>query len=277
LRASIFVFPLALTLYCYHPIACTAETLFGGLEHSERLEPIKENIRAGQSFEDKKASTSGDDGDWFKIPKWLAGDWMTVDEVQIDSYDDKSGATDSSATKLTSRQKEKFGWQTDNRGDIWTTKNPLKLLEGTEDKMPSLNATVGKSNNPESKIEQTPVTLRVLVLRQNQPVKINQDKVQFKSTDTIIRIDKRSAQIVSAEKAEIIRQILPLDTNLVAVSSDVQYYDEAGFPIRRVKIASILKRTGNFANTDEFGGRNLQASFSKYLQNSGNIGLMPSK
>ncbi len=258
-------------------MASSAESLFGGLEHSERLEPIKENIRAGQSFEDKKASTSSDDGDWFKIPKWLAGDWLTVDEVQTYSYDDKSGTTDSSATKLTSRQKETFGWQTDNRGDIWTTKNPLKLLEGTEDIMSSLNAKEVKSDDQASKTEQTPITLRILVLRQNQPLRISQDKVQFKSTDTIIRIDKRNARIVSAEKAEIIRQVLPLDTNLVAVSSDVQYYDEAGFPTRKVKIASILKRTGNFAKTDEFGGRNLQASFSKYLQNSGNIGLMPSK
>jgi hypothetical protein len=275
-HVSLAIFVACAAFAC--PVECQADTLFGGLQHSEKLAPVQEQYSAGRAFSDKKLGTQSENEDWFKIPKWLAGKWLTIDEVRTYLYDQSSGNEDSTPTKLKSREKETFGWQDDNRGDIWTTKYPFSFLEqSTESERaatPSIQITSDKQDGENSSAV---IPAKVFVLRENIPVLVEQERVQLKSLDTVIRTNRENSKVLSSEKAEIIRRFVPIDSDILAVTSDIQYYDRAGFPTRRQKIVSLLKRVGNYARTDELSGRSLQASFSKYLQGSGNIELIPSK
>jgi hypothetical protein len=236
--------------------------LKGGIQHSERLDALGDMWLPGKEFP-KYAPVENFSGEWFMLPNWLAGTWVSVQEIETEFHDNKTGQSSSDIKILKTRERESFGWQTDSRGEIWTTKEPLKPVDQEE---PVKEVESGGGNRTTVKL-----------LRFNQPVEEAEDSISFKSKDIRIRIDSETNKIQSVARDENIRKLVRLGDDIIAVHSDIRSYDDQGFPKGHKTIVAFYRKEHDFVKLDEFANRELRSSFSKYLQRTGKIYLIPEK
>src|SRR6185437_13345955 len=89
-------------------------TLTGGVEHSDLLPPVPDDLKSGATVKastfdqitavpaDGRTSQSNAepyvDYEWYRVPRWLTGTWQRQDVTQYYHLDYKSGKEDSNAT-----------------------------------------------------------------------------------------------------------------------------------------------------------------------------------
>lgn len=254
---------------CWLSPQVSANTLTGGIEHAEKLPSASENLKPGKAFEDKLI-TKARSGNWFEIPGWLAGTWQSIQVIQLSNYDCRTGKTDSNTTIVPANETETFGYQVDNRQNIWTLKqsatpiiSAAEVADQAQDKQP------GK--------EPRMIPLTKYTLRENTLTESNDKEVVFKSLDTIVSVRSDTKTIYDVEQRESIRRVADMQNDVVAVTSDVQTYDRFGFPQTRLKLAEFRKRSRDFKVVDEIKGGSLYASFKNFLQEEGKLNLAPSR
>lgn len=259
MRHSHLAFTIILSFMLNSPIAAT--TLTGSIEHADKLAPIPERLKPGKAFTGQIIPSSEAD-EWFVIPKWLSGTWRSIQVIRTESYDSRTGSTDQNERILPeARKQETLGYQQDRKHDIWT----LRRLPAPE-----------KETKTNSESESKP-TVTTETYRDNNLVSASEDKVVFRTLDTIVSVDNKEKKIRSVEQRESIRTIVPMRDGMIALYSDIQTYDEQGFQKTREQYAEFRKRIDEYHRLDEFAGKSLHASFLKFLERSGQVSLEPDK
>lgn len=242
-----------------------SDAIKAGVVHSERLGPLKGTVKIGQILQEQ-ISTESADGRWFEIPNWLAGTWRTIQGTRLSSYDDRTGEADDKPIVTQSRERETLGFQLDRSRNVWTSSSNI---------VPIAYSTELKRVSAEGDDESIPAL--VSILRENHLLKVEKDTVSIKSVDLVITSRKDTKQIQSVERREVVRKFILIEPSLVAVYSDSQSYDSTGFPEKRETICEFRRREKEFQLQNQYRSVGLFSSFSKYLQSTGKIGLVPER
>jgi len=244
------------------PDASAQTFLSGGIEHSDKLEPAPDELKPGKGLEDKKPAMKPA-GEWFSLPSWLAGSWRTIQLVRTNQYDDATGASDNKTAILSEREKETFGFQLDKQHNYWTPSTSIEPI---------------KVEVQETKTDSKDAEKRTLYkFRRNEVVSQSGEKLVIKSIDTVVGINPDTRRINEVELRESIRTFILLDSNVLAIYSDIQTYDSTGFPKSRSKTAEFRSKDGDFKVIDQIGSLSLYASFKSFLQKTKQLGLAPEK
>jgi hypothetical protein len=240
-----------------------ANRLSGGIEHVEKLSPLSESLKPEKPFDDKK-NESVEKADWFEIPNWLGGTWRSIQVVETEHSDEVTGARTADTRIVNERERETLGFQLDSQRHIWTISHPLtKFVHISEVEGSKADGTAKKPS------------VITYTTRDYEPQESASNLVRYKLIDIVVRVRTADNKIDSVERQEIIRKIVLLDADVIAISSDVQIYDQAGFPTVRRKIFELRKREKSFEVVDLVNGTNLHSSFSKFLERGGKMNHLP--
>lgn len=254
---------LSTTLWC---CAVQAEgVLHGNVQHDEKVKPISEEYREGNRLALGSLEASSESNEWFPIPHWLAGTWTCVQQVRTLLQEEFSAIDDQSLKVMKATDRETFGWQRDERGQIWTCRSTGKALRTKE---------VEEVEEVSEKVRREINWFRI---RENSLKSESNDVVTLKTKETLIKTDLASSKVIAVEQSKGVRSLHWLGDDVMVVCSDSQFYDEDGERTRRVKSVSIYRKVKEFSKVDELGGRNLHASFVSYLRKTGQISLIPAR
>lgn len=241
------------------------EAMKTGVVHSERLVPLKGAVKIGQILPEQFFAESAD-GRWFEIPNWFAGTWRTIQGTRLSLYDDRTGEADDKPIVIPSRERETFGFQLDRARNVWTSSGNI---------VPIAYSAELKFVNAEG--DEVSIPVLVSIFRENHLLKVEKDVVSIRSVDLVITSRKDTKQVQSVERREVVRRFTLIEPTVIAVYSDVQTYDSTGFPEKRETICEFRKRENEFRVQNQYRSVGLFSSFSKYLQSTGKIGLVPEK
>lgn len=263
ITAQIIASTIALSL----PQHAYATSLSGSIEHSEKLAPVSEKFNKQEPFNEKLIEPSNFE-DWYEIPSWLAGTWRTLQTTRTYKLDEQSGESESNATPVFDKERETFGYQQDRQNRFWAlAAAPVEICRQPKAKI--------NTDNNSNQDQQS--ALNIYLQRKNTLLMGSNEQAILRTRDLLIYTNSTSQKIETIQQRESIRKFKPLESNVVAISTDSQIYDSKGFPIGREKQIEIKIREKPFRRTDSLNGISLFASISKFFQHRGQINAIPEK
>ncbi len=95
--------------------------LQGGVQHSDELRPLPQNLQTGAIYDEKSIPKTADDQGWYQIPDWLAGKWLREEETILSTYFFDSKVQQNEPRTIAERELADFGFQRDKNGKVWHT------------------------------------------------------------------------------------------------------------------------------------------------------------
>jgi hypothetical protein len=230
-----------------------ANSLSGGIQHLEKLEQLDSKLRSEAPFIDNP-KTEIEDSPWKEIPSWLAGTWRSVQMMEIGQSEDRNSDAGAESRILPIKESETFGFQSDAKRVIWTMSRPLSQFVRF-----STSATKSDSDHKSASV--------VHIRRFYRDIDSDSPRsVVVRFIDTKLHVKPDEKKIAEVEREEVIRKIVLLEPDLIAVSSDVQTYDSEGFPFDHRRLVEFRRRDRKYETINQAAGINLHASFTKFLE-----------
>ena len=231
-------------------------TLTGGVEHSDVLPAVPEDLRPGNVFKDSalkqeddaaKSSASFDNrrfakSDWYKVPSWLAGTWPRQTVVRYYRLDYKTGAEDKTPVTHPDVTVSDFGYLPDSKGDIWDS--VLRMDTVHSDFGPALGYSHISSNKIVNTLD-------------------NQVMMETKGTLTVV--NKRTNKIMSTHQVEAIRTFTLVHDGAIVEDSSQKDFDEDGHPLFLEKMRSASTRSAAFRSDKGIADKHLVWLFGQFL------------
>jgi hypothetical protein len=241
----------ALTIFCLSvPVfAAHAETLQGGVAHSEYLPAMPQQSQPGSTFQgaQEQASTVI----WYQIPTWLAGTWQSdfITNTVTQVY---STAAPKHRASGPMKHVSTFGTLPDARGQIWHA-----------DLLPHVGYWEGAQAEVQTTVEK-------------QCVHTGDDKVVLHIHNQSVYLDPSRQRVVYSEQVDGFKSLMPIfQTGEVGNYDDIQEYDSQGSPLDRYIATTKMRKIQNFQPKDSENGVDLRASLAQYLSSLGRTDLIP--
>jgi len=250
LKVSFLKALLLCSLMFFFGNSCLADTLYGGVQHSDTVAPVPDGLMPGNAVVDQKLTPNNN---WILIPDWLAGTWQFKTE------------TVTSLTALVKRKypptpfnihnefTKKFGYQKDKNGGIWDyLKVPFSYTTTLDEGL--------KAYFVDSELEVLSTTSDSTIRRL-----FGMDSV-YSPKDQVISL---------TQQKECLNRLSPMGDNLIRIDSSTKIFDMHGKPEVTKEsnvIGSLIKP---FEQVDTDGTQNLKQMFIEYLQTHGKADLVP--
>jgi hypothetical protein len=228
--------------------------LQGGVQHSEVLPQLIEDLRPGKVYSDDillKSSTAANDI-WYHIPSWYAGVRHCEDEMIVYRYDYKTDKTTQPMQKQLNRQDSTGGYQKDRNNGIWDYKH-LPMIQHVESDL--VNA--------------------VLLVKSITPVKETDEQFVIKYEEVSISFDKRTNKIVRVVQQEQINTITSPEPGMLRVDASAKSFGWDGQPLRKEQSIIFSNVIKPFEQIDKLGDVDLKASFKDFLIANHKENLLP--
>ena len=232
--------PLALLVLSVCPAG--AEPLKARIEHSKQIEPIAPQLRAGSQFNRQNLPKEYSHSKWFKIPRWMAGEWRRQ-KVFIR----ENG-------RLVRSQKDvrthRYGFQTDSRGNVWhwvRTPHPT-IAEQTD-------------------------TISYFLIRDEQLVARRKNQVSIQIVWTTWVINKSSRVIEKVVQGVQVDTYKPKGDGALWAESHVANYNQDGKLLIRQNWCWQDDLMVYYEPQDQFEGANVKLLFNDYLKRQ-NLGQL---
>lgn len=242
---------IGLILFCFfvwlNPVRC--ETLQGGIDHSEYLPAMPEQMQPGSAY--YGAQRQAANVIWYPIPNWLAGtfqsDFITNQVTQV-----YSPAAPKHRASGRIKHVETFGTLPDATGQIWHA-----------DILPHVGLWEGAQEEVQTTVEKG-------------CVQTNNDKVVLHIHNHAVYLSPDRSRVVYAEQVDGFKNITTTSPgNELAIYDDIQEYDSMGRPLDRYIATSQMRKIADFALKESENGIDLRASLAQYLSSIGRPDLIP--
>jgi hypothetical protein len=225
--------------------AGSAKLLVGEVEHAEKLHPVEQTLTPGSLFDPANLpSPPAGAIRFFRIPKWLGGNWHKESQTNFYRYNYVTKQTDISVRTEPARADGAWGTQIDEQGNIWQ-------FDATP-----FQTTVDSGSD-----------YVVELVRSSEPVETGDTHIFLRrSIDTQIRVDKMTSRITSVESGEQLTTYLPEQDGLIKRESSAKVFDKDGQPMLLGKSFCYETRISPFAPQDTFQGKDMKALFSEFMK-----------
>ena len=223
--------------------------LQGGVEHSETLEPIPNNLKSGANFNFNNLPPANTNLIWYQIPNWLGGEWQRKYVTIIDSTQPK---VDPPGRKY-AKQKNRYGAQVDNNGDIWDCIClPRYRTINNENQLANIQTYATK------------------VIESNNEHVIKTAKAYE------VYYDSYSNQIVKSLQYESITTITKINPKKIKINSSTKFYTDNGQPYAEDTRVSTYDKIDSY-KPQNIGpnGINLRSDFQAFLNKNNLLDLIP--
>lgn len=222
-----------------------------GVEHSRSLAAIPESLQAGSFFNEKLLNEGNDRLLWYRIPKWLAGQWKRGMETTVFTQDYQSGYTDRNQRSFMSEQTADFGVQKDKMGDVW---NCNLSSRGVSDRG---------------------LYRSIALVQLKEPVVSNDKEVLFREVFTVLQVQKDSNLIMDSSLVESLTRHRPRPDGSLDTVMSVKVYNAGGTPRQIQENIANDRLTAPFAVVDHYKGRDIKANFVEFLKSKHLDSLIP--
>ena len=219
-------------------------TLKGRVEHSVSLPPLGSALRAGAVFDESLLGNTSQDEGWYQIPEWLAGSFHR------ETLTTRLGLF---TVKVLSRTDYGHGYQRDRSGKIWNYYHV-----------------------PQRQIVEGSTFDQIFVTRWYQPLMVTDETVVLRFMNTCIRVEKGTGKILDVFQQEEIHKLTAVSGGSYRGAWSLRTFTSAGVKTGHVQHGSyVAVRTGPFSPIDALEGRDLRASFARFLISHGHSELVP--
>lgn len=264
--SSVIVLLCQLSLLMVHPARSQSEAasgsstestkkpllLTGGVEHSERLEPVAQALLPGSVFSNQSIPRVDPNNDWYWIPGWYAGQKHSDYERILQDVDFRSGQQITPNNLVTNRQDLFIGFQPDKNGQIW------------EYKRAPYTATVEADTN-----------FQTMFVRVRDPVQVTADRVVIRLVQTSVVVDKSTRRILRTEQQEQFNTYVPVEQGVVNVRTSIKSFGADGAPLVQEESAKVVVDRGPFTPVDTYQGRDMRVLFRDFMLSRGYGSLLP--
>jgi len=222
-----------------------------GVEHSSSLSAIPDSLQAGSLFNDKLLNEGSDKLIWYRIPKWLAGQWRRGMETTVFTQDYQSGYTDRNQRTFMSEQVADFGVQQDRSGGIW---NCNLSSRGVSDR--------GSYRS-------------IALVQTKEPVVSTDKEVIFREVFTVLNVQKQSNLITDSFMIESLTRHRPRPDGSLDTVMSVKIYNAGGTPRQVQENIAHERRVSPLVVVDNYKGRDIKANFIDFLREKNMSELIP--
>ena len=215
---------------------CSAKTLEAGIEHSEVLAPVPEELQPGKIF--RKAKSNEDR--WAVIPTEAAGKWQMLRRFAVSSVDIKSGVRTKKAADKYENSITYIGYQNDRDGNIYTSAD-------IESRLPHSNGTY-----------LIPATWE-LKTNNNRSFTVVKRGVSV-AVDPTTQVIQETRQLESFATFEIVAP------NKLLQKYSTEWFNATGEAMTLTEGQTEMDKIANFSPVDELNGIDVKSSFRKYLK-----------
>jgi hypothetical protein len=270
LRQTLQNFALLLACLSWSAGLACAETisLEGSVEHSETLHPVDAFTVGAEYDENLLPSGVDSEGNWWRVPKWLAGQWEKTGKIEVLSFTDlktNQSIPSKKRTRVTYHDREVLGHQSDGHGQIWTyvpVPCIMKSSAGETTNVNVINAFDVVSETPES------ITLKIFCVT--------------------VMVDSNN-KVTSICQRESLQTWTPVNDHLISIKDSTKFFDRDGVPLAAKKMQTYTHRCGGYCPVnyiDKATHRplhsnpsaiplNLRNSFAEFLRTHNLTSLIP--
>lgn len=226
--------------------------LQGGIEHSERLQPVAPELQAGAIYNEQALPPIEPNNDWYWIPFWYAGLKHVDTETVLQDYDYRTGNVIRPDRVIMNRQDLAIGFQPDRNGQVWEFK-----------RAPYRTTVEGEK------------VLSVMMVRNRDPLAVSQDRVVVRLVQTCLTVDKNSRQILKSEQMEQLNTYTPSAPGVMNLQSSIKSFGPDGSPTVEEQSSRVVVDRAPFQPIDFYEGRDMRSLFSRFMLSHGYGNLLP--
>jgi hypothetical protein len=236
-----------------------AVTLQGGIDHSDLLPPVPDDLKAGAIYKDgtlktpqpEAASTPPTGGldnqrfvnsEWYQVPEWLAGTWPRQTVTRYYRLDYKTDAVDNTPVTHTDISISDFGYLPDSKGDIWDTTMRIDTIRS------DFGPSIGYSRITSNKI-----------------VGSSDNQIIMESKGTLTVVDKGTHKILNTHQCEAIRTMTLVRDGVISEDASQKDFDEDGHPLFLEKTKFVSTRSAAFNPRTGMSNKHLVWLFGQFL------------
>ena len=221
-----------------------AEPLKAVIQHSSEVKPVSPRLRAGSQFNQENLPRQFTKSKWFKIPRWMAGEWR-----RQAVYIRKNGVLQQSQKDI---RQHRYGFQTDQEGNVWHwVRTPHRTVS-----------------------EQTR-TISYFLIRDEELVASSPDKVSIKITWTTWVVNKHTGIIDSVIQGVQVDTYRPKGEGALQADSHVANYNQDGKLLVRQDWCWQDDMMVYYEPVDSYEGVDVKRLFSDFLRSQNLAKLLP--
>ncbi|MDZ4832608.1 MAG: hypothetical protein SGJ27_02285 [Candidatus Melainabacteria bacterium] len=220
---------LVLSLICLSwsgAMACAEGlSLEGKIEHSEMLHPV-DAFKIGADYDETLLPSGEDsDGNWWRVPRWLAGQWEKTGKIEVLSFTDlktNEAIKSKKRNRVSYHDREVLGHQSDCEGQVWTYV-PLPCI---------MKSSAGDKTN-------------VNVINSFDVVEETKDSLTVKIFCVTVMLDSNN-KVISICQRESLQTWTPVNEHLISIKDSTKFFDRDGQPIAAKKMLTYSQRCGGY-------------------------------
>ena len=232
------VYSLGLSLLCVSilSIPTSAKVLEVGIEHSEMLSPLPDELQPGSIFHKRHAEPESDR--WSQIPLAAAGKWKLIRKFDVSSVDLRNGKRNTQLPDKYDNSITYIGYQSDARGDIWTSAD-------IESKLPHSNGTY--------------------LVPAQWDLKLTSDhSFTVLKRGVSITVDPENQRIQESRQLESFASFDVVGPNKLLQKYSTQWFDARGEAIKLTEGQTEMEKIGDFKPINELNGIDVKSSFRHF-------------
>jgi hypothetical protein len=234
-------------------------TLQAGVSESIRLAPLDPKLAPGNLF-DKSAAASligktESRNNWYKTPHWLSGGWHTDKQLQLVSFDLKSGKVSDTNVLTTCHMSLSEGTFPDHQGQLWEYDRQGDWVVSDDDNYAYYNWLPARSH-----------------------IVANDTTYSDLTSSIVLAVDKRTGVIRSCYRDLRENIIYCISKNAIKFYSAYDNFDREGNPTHKGESVSYYKRIMEFIpnhNAKTPDGKPLYPLFVQFLKDNGMADRIP--
>ncbi|MBX3075962.1 hypothetical protein KF913_18785 [Candidatus Obscuribacterales bacterium] len=234
------------------PLAANATTLEIGVEHTEVLPEVSQDLRPGRRF-----SLSAEDGEqpaneWIRIPHWMSGTWRLNRETAVLRKDFKKNVTDTKPYSYNARHDFQYGMQQDRAGDVW-----------------HFIGTPYHSKTSMTEFDEYHLVKSKVFNRSDEQA------VTFTTLMTVVRTEY-GHQIKESFQSESITSYSPDgEPGYVKLFGSTKSFDASGNALKQTDNVARIKQLKPFSEVRTYHGQDMRERFREFLIARGLTNLLP--
>jgi hypothetical protein len=226
--------------------------LRGGVEHSERLDPVEPQLQAGAVFNAQAIPMREPNNEWYWIPSWYSGQKHADYETILSDYDFRSGTRVDSGKVITNRQDLSIGFQPDKNGQVWEFKRAPYTTTVEWDKY-----------------------FQTMFVRVRDPIRVAPDSVIIRLVQTSVMVDKTTQRILNTQQQEQFNTYIPAGPGIVQIQTSIKSFASDGSPLVQETSARMVVDRAPFRPIDNYQGRDMRTLFRDFMISHGHAYLLP--
>lgn len=234
------------------PLSADATTLEIGVEHTEVLPEVSQDLRPGRRFSLSAEDVEQPANEWIKIPRWMAGTWRLNRETAVLRKDFKKNAVDTKPYSYNARHDFQYGMQQDRGGDVWH-------FIGTPYHSKTSMASFDEYHLVKSKVFN----------------RADEKAVTFTTLMTVVRTEY-GHQIKESFQSESITSYSPdEEPGFVKLFGSTKSFDASGSALKQTDNVARIKQIKPYSEVRTYHGQNMRDRFREFLIAKGLTNLLP--